>query len=80
MAGLSENTSNQLLIYPNPTQNNINIEGLNEPTEYKVISIEGKEMKSGIITKSKSNISIEELSSGSYILTLGKKTYYIEKE
>lgn len=80
MAGLSENTSNQFLIYPNPTQNNINIEGLNEPTEYKVISIEGKEMKSGIITKSKSNISIEELSSGSYILTLGEKTYYVEKE
>ena len=80
MSNLSENTSNELLIYPNPALNKINIDGLTEPVHYKIISHEGKELSAGNVTNNKASIPIRNLPRGNYILTLDKKSYVFDKQ
>ena len=77
---IEENQNKDVLIYPNPATNLIHIEGVDGPTAYKILSLEGKELETGEVSKNNTNICVKELTPGSYILTLNKKTYSIEKQ
>jgi len=80
MAGLSENPAKDILIYPNPTSNEIHIKGINEPTNFTITSNDGKQVMSGVVSENKSSISVQEIPLGNYIITLNKKKYTIEKQ
>jgi hypothetical protein len=80
MAGLSENPAKDILIYPNPTSNEIHIKGINEPTNFTITSNDGKQVMSGVVSENKSSISVQEIPLGNYIITLNKKNYTIEKQ
>ena len=77
---IEENQNKDVLIYPNPATDLIHIEGVDGPTAYKILSLEGKELETGEVSKNNTNICVKELTPGSYILTLNKKTYSIEKQ
>lgn len=78
MADLCENSVDDILIYPNPASNEIHIKGIKEPTNFTMISNDGKQVMSGTVSENKSSISIQEISSGNYIITLNKKNYTID--
>ena len=78
--GVEENQNRDVLIYPNPANDLIHIEGVDGPSTYKILSLDGKELETGEISKNNTNIWVKELTPGSYILTLNKKTYSIEKQ
>jgi uncharacterized protein (TIGR02145 family) len=63
---------NQIKIYPNPTNNNINIilTDIQFPVNYKLIDFTGKLLKSGELKTYESFINISEFSSGIYYLIL----------
>ena len=77
---IEENQNKDVLIYPNPATNLIHIEGVDGPTAYKILSLEGKELETGEVSKNNTNICVKELTPGSYILTLNNETYSIEKQ
>jgi dienelactone hydrolase len=59
--------NNDLIIYPNPTNNTITLKGiLNKNNNYKIISIDGKVIKKEILNTS--NIDISDLKKGIYFL------------
>ncbi|MEM6644565.1 MAG: T9SS type A sorting domain-containing protein, partial [Bacteroidota bacterium] len=59
---------NNVTIYPNPTENNLTIEGL-EYDSYMLISLEGKEIKKAEQAEA---LDLSELDQGQYIIQLTK--------
>ena len=78
MADLSENSLKDILIYPNPASHEIHITGINTPTNFTITSNDGKQVMRGIVSENKTSISIQEIPSGNYIITLNKNNYIIE--
>jgi len=70
---------NELLIFPNPANNFVQISGINSGETYKIINNQGQEVKSGIINGDE-RIYLDELSSGIYFLhSIKGKTVLTEK-
>ena len=61
------NESIGLVVYPNPFSDNINITGLLADSFYRIFTIDGKLVKSGMAT---SRIGLSELTSGMYLIQL----------
>ncbi len=83
--GINEETFNQVKIFPNPTKDELNIEVDNSVigSTYQLRDITGRPIKTGIITDEKSRISLQVLSSGTYLLSIGdqiRKTLKVVKE
>ena len=74
--GLDAGLSKKLIdytVFPNPVINELNISGLNhDPTNYLVISIEGRIILRGFISKESSSIDVSSLASGNYQFVLLK--------
>ena len=66
-----ELSKNDLSIYPNPTNNILNIKGLEENVSVNVLSIEGKVITS--FTNVLSSIDVSELKQGTYFLEVNQK-------
>lgn len=64
---------NDLILYPNPTSNFINIETQIE-LYYKLMNIEGKEIMSGNLDSQNKILNVENINSGVYILQLSNDT------
>ncbi|MDG2153263.1 MAG: T9SS type A sorting domain-containing protein, partial [Crocinitomicaceae bacterium] len=77
--GIEENQNTTLLIYPNPSTDIIQIKGLDKQENYQLLSLEGKELKVGEITKNKPIIDINQLPKGTYVLVINNKNYTFEK-
>ena len=77
--GIEENQNTTLLIYPNPSSDIIQIKGLDKQENYQLLSLEGKELKVGEITKNKPIIDINQLPKGTYVLVINNKNYTFEK-
>ena len=77
--GIEENQNTTLLIYPNPTADILQINGLNKQENYRLLSLRGKELQVGEITKSKPIIEINSLPKGTYVLVINNKNYTFEK-
>jgi len=71
-------TVNQLHIYPNPTDNVLNIDGVSTGTGYAIINITGITEQSGTLKQGNNSLSLQSLSPGIYMLQLtdytGQKT------
>ena len=69
-AGLSKNLIDHT-VFPNPVINELNISGLNQgPTNYLVISTEGKIILKGFISAENNSIDVSDLASGNYQFVL----------
>jgi Leucine-rich repeat (LRR) protein len=66
-------------IYPNPTKHSINV-SLKEKSNYTLININGKAIKTGTLTPQQNNIDISKAANGLYFLTLETKNNSITKK
>jgi hypothetical protein len=83
--GLNEEQLNNYRIFPNPTKDelNIQVEASVIGSTYQLTDITGRPIKTGIITDEKSRISLQGLTSGTYLLSIGdeiRKTLKVVKE
>jgi hypothetical protein len=70
---LNINGDNQLIVYPNPTSNTLNIKipkDLQGEYSYKIYSMDGKQVSQGRLNKELSIISINSRAAGKYILVI----------
>ncbi|WP_233357609.1 T9SS type A sorting domain-containing protein [Haloflavibacter putidus] len=58
--------------YPNPTKSSLSIE-VQQPTRYQLFTLNGQLLAKGKLNKTQNNISLENLSSGLYLLELQTK-------
>ena len=80
--GVSELTTQEVLVYPNPTSGIITID-LGENThlvEYSVTTLEGRIVEQGRTTDNKIVVNLSEERSGIYFLKLGNKVYKVMKQ
>jgi hypothetical protein len=64
-------SSSQVLVYPNPAQQEVFVEGKFEgKAQFKVLDIQGREMMKGNLERELTSIDLKNLSSGLYYLTL----------
>jgi uncharacterized protein (TIGR02145 family) len=61
-------------IYPNPTNNFVNITTQDVPSEYIIYENSGKKLNSGIINAENTSINVSELQSGIYFITISTET------
>jgi hypothetical protein len=55
-------------LYPNPTSNSIFVSGLDQGSDYRIISLMGAVLKSGSISNSDEEISLNQIPSGHYFM------------
>lgn len=67
-------SENKIQVAPNPVQNNLNIEGLQEGSALVMYDITGKVLLSEIANSSEHNINFQKFSSGIYFLKARDKT------
>ena len=69
---ISDAGKDQFALYPNPARNELNLKGINQPTDFTIYFIDGKLMRKGTYQPEKS-INISELVPGTYILKINDK-------
>ena len=77
-AGINENTLN-LKIGPNPVNNTLLINGLNEETPYQLLSLEGKVIQTGTMNHMNAKIDVSELKTGIFLIHIGEGTQKFTK-
>jgi hypothetical protein len=82
--GIDENNgfNDEINVYPNPASNKITIQTSTTPIKFElsILNINGKELISRLITESKTQIDINNLSNGVYFVrTTGEKTVQFGK-
>ena len=70
-AGVNENTLN-LEVGPNPVNNILFINGLNEETPYQLLSLEGKVIQMGTVNHMSAKIDVSELNTGIFLIHIGE--------
>ena len=77
--GISENESELFMLYPNPANDHIRIDGIEANTEVRIYNALGALVK---VTHAnpKEEIGISELSSGLYLIRFGNTTVRFVKE
>ena len=60
----------QIIIYPNPTNDVLHIDGVTTLTQYSLLSIMGAVIKQGDLQKGSNNISLQSLPAGVYVLVV----------
>ena len=66
--GIKQILDDDIILFPNPTSDIINITGLTQPSEVKLYSVQGRLVKS--INQVESSIDISDLPTGIHILNL----------
>jgi aminopeptidase N len=79
LLAVADQSKRGLTIYPNPVQNEISIRGLTKNQPYEIYSIEGKLIRSGMIS-SKNTINVNKISKGVYLLKLNGESIKFIKE
>lgn len=69
---VSDITTQQFALYPNPAKNEINIKGINKSTDFTIYFTDGKLVRKGIYQPEKP-INISELVPGTYIFKINDK-------
>ena len=80
LTGINDIKNTNIKIYPNPTNNFINIEGLtkNENNTIQIFDVQGKLVITKIITE-KGTIDLSELNKGVYVIKIGELAQRIVK-
>lgn len=69
----------EVVVYPNPTKSNFSVINLHHTANYKILNINGKLLKQGIIAAS-NTINVEELPQGIYFIELRNENFRIVKK
>ena len=80
LSGINDIKNSNIKIYPNPTNNIINIEGLtkNENNTIQILDVQGKLVITKTITE-KGTIDLSELNNGVYVIKIGEVAQRIVK-
>ncbi|MBK7226709.1 MAG: T9SS type A sorting domain-containing protein [Saprospiraceae bacterium] len=70
---VKENLANNYSIFPNPATEFITISNYKFPSLYKIINVEGKNVKTGKLNSEREKIILSGLQNGSYILSIEGK-------
>ena len=62
----------QIILYPNPATNMVNIKNVSEDVQFEVLSMDGKLLKQG----TGKNVDISELTSGFYMIRINNKSVF----
>ena len=62
-------------LYPNPAQNELKVKGNFAELEYRIFSLEGKLVQTGILLNDE-QINLEQLKNGVYSISLNDKTKF----
>ena len=69
---ISETAGDQFALYPNPARNELNLKGINQPTDFMIYFIDGKLVCKGTYQPEKP-VNISELVPGTYIFRINDK-------
>ncbi len=64
---------NSLKIYPNPSQNYLNIDGIQSDINYEIIDPSGRINQSGFLSIGQNQIDVSSIQAGIYFLKIGEK-------
>ncbi|MBL7718988.1 MAG: T9SS type A sorting domain-containing protein [Flavipsychrobacter sp.] len=62
--------TNEIVVYPNPATELLQVKGLQETTNYRLLSITGSVMQTGVLEQNNKGISTSHLTPGMYLLEL----------
>jgi uncharacterized protein (TIGR02145 family) len=71
---INSQSKSSFTIYPNPTDNYVNITTQDLPSEYIIYENSGKKLNRGIINSENTSINVSELQSGIYFITISTET------
>lgn len=80
VSGIEEENTKELVVYPNPTSNFLNVKGLIRNTSYRFLDLKGRIIFSGELSIENNQISLENVSKGYYILDLDGNYFHVIKE
>ena len=66
-------------VYPNPFQNELTIEGIQNLGSYRLMTLEGELVKEGFLSDKKNTISMSDLKNGVYFLRISDKVHKVIK-
>lgn len=69
--------SSDLTIYPNPASNEFFVDGLQDETEYEMVSIGGSMVSAGVLSPTNNSIDTRSIQDGVYFVRLGNQTQKI---
>ena len=72
--------NNQLIVYPNPCRDRLQIEGVEEGEKISIYNLQGQLVRQNVGCKVQNYLPIEDLSSGVYILKYGDRMARFIKE
>lgn len=70
LVGISENETNDLKLFPNPVQNELNIAGITEPSTYEVVDLNSRLILNGNLSTASTKIDVTNLSNGNYLFVI----------
>jgi len=70
IVGISENETNDLKLFPNPVQNELNISGKTEPSTYEIIDLNGRLILNGNLSTDSTKIDVANLKNGNYLFVI----------
>ncbi|MBI5218008.1 MAG: T9SS type A sorting domain-containing protein, partial [Bacteroidia bacterium] len=77
--GINDIPEQNINIYPNPANNNIEIEGL-QAGKIEIMNLQGQVIKKIVVSNTKSNIDISKLSGGVYTMRIKSDKEIITKK
>jgi hypothetical protein len=69
-AGIENNNSSQMNVYPNPAQNELNIGNITTQFDYTLTNMDGKIIQSGQVSPANSTIDLTNVANGTYLVQL----------
>lgn len=72
-------TSPSINVHPNPTNNNITVNGIDESTKYTLVSLLGQELMSGTLSVQSSQLDLSNLPADIYLLRIENHVFEIMK-
>ncbi|QBO59465.1 M1 family aminopeptidase [Chryseobacterium salivictor] len=76
---INDTAINEIRIYPNPAKDQLSVAGITKDESYEIFSLDGKWVKSGILS-SKKSIGVNALPKGVYLLKIAEKNLKFIKE
>lgn len=77
--GVDEINNSNVTIYPNPAQNFISIHSNLSNTNFKLLDVQGRIVKTGMITSDNEKIDLSTLDAGIYFLRVGESVLKVQK-
>ena len=74
------NNQSNFQLYPNPTVDKINIQGLNDIVDAEIFTLDGKKVISTTMNSTSKSINVESLETGIYILNIENSSYRFMKK